>query len=173
MATTFLTLRSGMGPHSNIEELILRGLVSAPYVFLLSYTRPHLDGSNITEPTWPGYTSKILQVSTIGDLTINTTPVIYTTGIPPNTYYTIPYFAIINGAGDLLAAGSVAPEAYVGPSSTLTFGIGDILFVVPTVSFLPFTFNIAFPTVTYPTYIPTYEPAALSQPILYNRNMRS
>jgi len=144
----------------------------------LSTTQPTIDGANITENFWPNYARLAFDNTTwhnSGTVYYNLTMISFpVSNIPANTFYTAPYFVIYNSSNNFICAGSVAPSAYMGPASQLTFNAGQFIYdtSVPA-SFIPLTSNIAFPAVIAQTFVPTYEPAALSVPIKFFQNMRS
>jgi hypothetical protein len=144
----------------------------------LSFTKPSPNGQNISEPEWTSYVRQLINPSvwtpqsgseflnnvTIGFAQIN---------IPANTYYNISYFTIYDLTNQYIGAGSINPNAYLGPNATLSFLPGNFLFQYFDTDFIPITSNNAFPTITYPTFTPTYEPYSLGEPIAYGLNMRS
>lgn len=143
----------------------------------LSTTQPSLTGANINEALWPNYTRLAIDLSTwtnVGTIYTNTSVVGFPqANVTVNTFVSVPYFVIYDSSNVFVCAGSVNTTAFLGQNALLNFNPGCFIFDTSKVTFIPDTSNIAFPSVTYPAFVPTYEPAALSTPIQYMQNMRS
>lgn len=94
---------------------------------------------------------------------------------PPNTYEQCGFFYVVGiPSFTIMCGGSIFPPANMSQGAQLTILPGDIAFDTSVLlGYLPNTTNRIFPTVVVPFFVPTYEPAALSEPIQYMQNMRS
>lgn len=148
------------------------------YEFVLSSTQPAADGTNVTQPTWPAYGGEginLLSWTPTGNPSqyVNNETITFD-GVDSSydTYWTLPYFAIYYN-GFYMGGGSINPPITLGEYQILTFTPGTVLFTLNQTHVYPDMRNNAFPEVTTPAQIFTFEPAALSEPIKYGMNMRS
>lgn len=147
----------------------------------LSFTQPTPDGFNITEPTWSNYSRIFTDVGTTdwnsvsAPLYINNVVLSFPEiNLSPNIYNTFLYFIVFDAFGNFVTGGSINPSATVTENATLFFLPGNFILSTSLTTYLPNTANgNAFPSISYPPFSPTYEPAILGEPILYLRNMRS
>lgn len=145
----------------------------------LSTTKPALDGQNITENVWPAYARVGFDISTwtnpIGTTTYVSTATIAfpTVDSVVNAYFDVPYFVLYDSGGAFVCAGSVNPLVTLTRGVALNFSAGNIIIDTSKTVYIPDTSSLAFPQVLTPAFAPTYEPAALGEPILYMLNMRS